>query len=788
MKRFSVFCFLMGMSLAVCSAALTVSNRDALPDEWGYRPGEDERVKLNPPSLCWIAEPQAATYVVEVSTSEDFADALRVSNVVWNTYTHFEPFKPGKYFWRYRFVAKSGELSGWSKIRSFVVTEDATVFPMPTKDQRRKTIPVTHPRLFMRPEDLPELRKLAKGKFAEEFNRLRSQADKIIAAGPTPEPEHLGSARDKDNAELVKYWWPNREQTLRACQEGEIIAFVYLITNDKKYGEAARKWMMHLMSWDPDGPTNFGLNCEAAKPMLHRPARIYDWAWDMFSDDDRQKIHAMMKRRIKDAWESGEVGRGIGHLNKPYNSHGNRTWHKIAESAIAFLDEIPEAELWLDYALNKFYACYPVWCDDDGGWHEGLSYWAGYMSKAVWWLQFSQSALKIDGLKKPFFAQVGDFALYIAPPGSPNMGFGDLSHSRPSSGWGGFMEYFIRAGSVTVASKSAPYWRWWTEQWGMKGESGILGFLYNANLPPLPDSKPPTDIPQSKVFHGIGVASLHVTLTNSLNDVHFLFKSSPLGSRSHGHNPQNSFLLNAYGEDLLTTCVYRDLHGSRFHFNWAHSTVAHNAVLVNGEGQIKHTPVGGRIVGEKLTPEYDFVAGEAAKVYGGRLERFVRNVVFVKPDVIVIYDDIVAKEPSTYQFMLHAHQPFVIDERENMLVLERKHAAVIAKYIYGGKLEFRQWDGYDPKPTRPFPNQWHAQAGTVEKTKQIGMITILFPYKTGNKPKFTAERIESENSIGAKVNLNGENILVAFKKGDARGKASIGDDVFEEPVFVKRTK
>lgn len=788
MKTLRLSAIILAASLALSYAALTISNREPAPDEWGYRPSENETVRLNPPSLCWVAEQQASTYIVEISDSEKFTNPIKVTDIIWNTYTHHEPLKPGKYFWRYCFVTKSGETSTWSKVRSFIVPDSATVFPMPTKAQRKQVVPAGHPRLFMRPEDLPKLRELAKSRLADEFNNLKSQADKIIAAGPTPEPEHLGSARDKDNAELVKYWWPNREQTLRACQEAEILAFVYLITKEKKYGEAARKWMLHLMSWDPDGPTNFGLNCEAAKPMLHRPARVYDWAWDMFTDEDRQKIHAMMKRRIKDAWESGEVGRGIGHLNRPYNSHGNRTWHKIAESAIAFLGEFPESELWLDYAVNKFYACYPVWCDEDGGWHEGLSYWAGYMSKAVWWLQFSQSALKIDGLKKPFFSQVGDFALYLAPPNSPNMGFGDLSNSKPSPGWGGFMEYFIRAGSVSVASKSAPYWQWWTEQWKMRGETGILGFLYDANLPPLPKSKPPVDIPQSKVFHGIGVASLHVTLTNSLDDVHFLFKSSPFGSRSHGHNPQNSFQLNAYGDDLLTTCVYRDLHGSRFHYGWAHSTIAHNAVLVNGEGQIKHTPIGGSIIAEKLTRDYDYVAGEAAKVYGGRLERFVRNVVFVKPDVIVIYDDLVAKEPSTYQFMLHAHQPFTINDAENVLILERKQAGVIAKYLPAWKLEFKQWDGYDPKPTRQFPNQWHVQAGTVDKSKQIGMLTVLFPYRIGNRPVCKTERIETETAIGAKVGLNGSNILVAFKKSGITGKAIIENASFEENVFVKRVK
>ncbi|MBM4082421.1 MAG: DUF4962 domain-containing protein, partial [Planctomycetes bacterium] len=441
------------------------------------------------------------------------------------------------------------------------------------------------------------------------------------------------------------------EQAQKAGQEAELIAFVYLMTGEPKYGEAARKWVLHLASWDPDGPTNFQLNCEAGKAMLYRPCRAYDWAHDTLTAEDRAKVQQVMKRRALDAWKSGEIALGVGHLNRPLNSHGNRIWHKLAELAIAFLGEVPEAEDWLDYAVNKFYSCYPVWRDDDGGWHEGASYWAGYMSKVVSWLQVSRSALGIDGFKKPFFAQVGDFPLYVAPPGAPNMGFGDLSNGRPSSGWGGFLEYFLRASAPNPKSQiqnpKSAYWRWWAEQWKMRGEGGWLGFLYEANLPPLPEPKPPTDLPPSKVFRGIGVASLHTTLLNSANDVHFLFKSSPFGSQSHGHNPQNSFQLNAYGEALLTTCVYRDLHGSKFHYGWAHSTVAHNAVLVNGEGQVKHTAAAtGRIVDSKFSPEWDYVVGDAAAAYGGKLTRCRRHVAFVKPELIVLYDDLVAAEPA----------------------------------------------------------------------------------------------------------------------------------------------
>ena len=152
-----------------------------------------------------------------------------------------------------------------------------------------------------------------------------------------------------------------------------------------------------------------------------------------------------------------------GTSTAPIRSHGNRIWHKIGECGIAFLGEIPEAETWLDYAVNKFYAGYPVWSDDDGGWHEGAAYWAGYMSKIVWWLQVAQSALRIDGLKKPFFAQVGDFPLYVAPPGSPNMGFGDLVLSSALRGRGRLHGILRARGGSRPESSHAGYWRWWTE-------------------------------------------------------------------------------------------------------------------------------------------------------------------------------------------------------------------------------------------------------------------------------------------------------------------------------------
>jgi hypothetical protein len=303
-------------------------------------------------------------------------------------YTHSAPLAPGRYWWRYRIETRDGQFSAWSKARSFFVGRKAVEFPQPTVEELRRRIGTEHPRIFVRAADVARLRQWSMRDGKAAYQALIARVDALLGAAPTPEPAVRANAYDPATRQ---YWWSNRLQTLKALQEGEVLAFAWLLTRDVKYKEPARKRALELAAWDPDGPTNFTVNCEAAKPMLHRLARIYDWAFDALSESDRARMRAVMLRRATDAWMSGEVKQGVGHLNQPYGSHANRTWHKLAEYAVATLGETPEAEKMLSYALAKFFAVYPVWSDDDGGWHEGLSYFGGYMSKAAWWMELART-------------------------------------------------------------------------------------------------------------------------------------------------------------------------------------------------------------------------------------------------------------------------------------------------------------------------------------------------------------------------------------------------------------
>lgn len=722
-------------------AAAQSPDRVPLPDEWGYRPADGAVVPLNPPSLSWVHETGAASYEVQWARDPEFQSAFTVGGIPWSVYTHHTPLEPGRYWWRYRIVRGEGAASPWSRARSFVVPREAVIFPQPTLEEIKRRVPSGHPRLFVRPEDLPRLRERARGDLRAAWERVIARAEELHKAEPTPEPAVRASASDPATRQ---YWWSNREQTLRACQEAEILAFAWLLTQEPRYGEAARRFTLKLAAWDPDGPTNFKLNCEAAKPILHRLARAYDWAWPLFTEEERARIRAVLLRRAMDAWMSGEVRQGAGHLNQPYNSHGNRTWHKLAENAIATLGETPESERFLEYAVAKFFAAYPVWSDDDGGWHEGLSYFAGYMSKAAWWMEVARVALGIDGFRKPFFARFGDYALYSAPPGSPDLGFGDLSHNPPGRGWG-FMHYFVRR-------TGNPYWAWWLEAWGIPEGTGepVLDFLWGA--PPPVASKPPRDLAPSKVFRGTGIAVLNTTLLDSARNVQLRFKSSPMGRWSHGLEPHNSFTLNAYGVPLLVNCVYRDLYGSPFHRGWVWGTRAHNAVLVNGEGQKpRSADPGGRIVHWQFEEGMEYLLGDATVAYEGRLERAWRHVFFIKPDVIVLADELRAPQPSTYQWMLHALQPFEVDESAQRLLLDRGKAGVEVTYVAPQPLRFRQWTGYEPEPDweylrsvhrPPIPPQWHVEAGSQAPAREMTTLAVLRVFGAGGRPlsPVTAQR------------------------------------------------
>ena len=116
--------------------------------------------------------------------------------------------------------------------------------------------------------------------------------------------------------------------------------------------------------------------------------------------------------------------------------------------------------------------------------------------------------------------------------------------------------------------------------------------------------------------------------------------------------------------------------------------------LVDGQGQRSHSALStGSILDFGLSPAMDYIVGSAAAGYEGRLERYRRYVAFVKPDLIVICDDLSATNEATFQFLLHALNPFAVDAATGRATIEQPNAGAAVQYLSPVPLSFRQWDG-----------------------------------------------------------------------------------------------
>lgn len=699
-----------------------VSNRPANEEEFGYRPEDGSILHVTPPGFVWLPEAEADSYIVQCSPNADFSSiGYEKSQIKGNVHCPPTAFNSGLWYWRYAFITSGGKQSGWSQVRSFTIAQDATPFPQPTLIDLLGRLPQEHPKLFLRPETVlsfsQSIEKAMPGLLTQFIAHAEDQLkDPVVRDEPAPYPDgHRGVG--KENVDL---WRANQTIVRNAVDHAANLAFAYQLTGDPRFGEKAREWVMAVVSWPANGTTAYRYNDECAMPILSCISRAYTWAYKAFSGTDRQKIVETMTERGREVYQYLHDDKQ--HTVMPYESHRNRAWHFLGETAIAFNSEIPEASQWLQYAMDIFYNVYPVWSDEDGGWHEGVAYWNSYIDRIGWWLDILQSAFHIDGFKKPFFRHSGDFPLYVFPPGLEFGGFGDNADTVSPTTLGPLMNFL-------ATRVENPYWRWYAAKVFQPGSVKEITYLdllrfKNTGL----ESKEPVDLPQSKVFHGTGIAAFHSNLRESREDIQILFKSSPFGSRSHGFNAQNSFLLWAYGQPLLTWSGHRDWHGSEHHTQWMWETSSNNSITVNGVGQKKHSPLAkGKIADEFLDPRFDYVAGDAVEAYEGRLKRFIRHIFFIKPRLMFVVDDLEAPEASTFEYHLHSYNPFTIKAQYEIETGNDVATAQIG-FVTPSNLVITQTEGHIPPSVGFEKKQWNLQAQTPGKVLQTYFLTMIRPY------------------------------------------------------------
>ena len=709
------------------ATTLKLDERPTGPEEWGYHPAQSESLEVTPPGFSWRPQKEIVAWEIECGRGTELKNVeYRADGIRYNVHCPARVFAPGQYTWHYRGRDKKGATTAWSTSRTFTIVANARPLPMPPREELLGRIAKSHPRIFLRPEDLPRLQELARGPLKDSYAKLVQQCEKLLRKPPlTAEPLKYDDSTPVKSEPWRERWWGNREYTIRALDGAATLAFTHRLGGKEEYGQLARRILMDCARWDPKGATGYRYNDEAGMPYASRFSRTYSFVNDLLSEEERQVCRRVMKIRGEEMFNHLYPR----HLWSPYASHSNRAWHFLGEVGVSFLGEVEGADEWVWFAMNVFFNVYPVWSDNDGGWHEGNCYWSSYIARFTWWADIMRSAMNVNAYDKPYFSKIGYYP--------------HVSHAAQHRGWRirrplrstRKASNNLQLVSQLAAQANNGHWQWYVDQLGgTVSEGGYVGFLRGSR--PKVQPVAPDDLPSSRVFRGTGQAYLNSNLKDATRSVQVNFKSSPFGTQSHGYDANNSFLLWAYGQRLLVSSGWRDIYGSEHHRNWMWSTRSVNNITVDGQGQLSHSGASqGRITHFAATAGIDAVSGEAGQAYrssaGAKpfLDRFTRTILFVKPELVVVFDRLEAPQPSTYQYWLHAVNEMKISP-EGQVQIQAGDVLCDVAFLTPQGLNFRQTDQYDPNPRpRVKLREWHLTAETPSPARQLAFVTLYRPHR-----------------------------------------------------------
>ncbi len=736
-----------GIGFAQDAPVSYLDGKAPIPDDMVRpSPADGSIAATNPPGFVWLPEAGAISYTLQYARRADFSDAVVRDGLRMNIHQPTDALLAGKWHWRYRAVFADCETSEWSVVRSFQVTKDSLPLRFPPFPEVRANVLSGRPRLFVRQGELEAVRESLLASRKGLWEGLLEQIEARRGLPLMQEPE-----RYPDDVRDIEMWRKFYADIRVQTTAMEYLAFGYLMTGKREYADEAKRIMLHLTTWDPAGTTSYKYNDETGMPIALNTARAYDWIYDTLTPAERARVVAMMRTR---AAEMYGVLRRMPYESKPYGSHSQRAMMFLGETSIAFMGEIPECDEWLEYVLTCYSCLYPPWGGADGSYSEGPWYWSSYMSFALQFIDALQGATGVDLYGKPFFRRTGDYLLYCVSPFNQMMPFGDGIWLKPGSLHKTNMYRF-------ATFYRNPYYRWYVDAMPMALSNNIPNFLWHDDTV---KPRAPTDIPQSKVFYDAGLVAMHTDLADGKEDVQFQMRSSPAGSSSHALADQNSFYLQAFGEALAIPSGYRPYYGAPHHMRWTKQTKAHNTILVNGEGQpIQSRSAQGRIVSAVLTGGIEYACGDASKAYDGKLTKYLRHVIFLRPGCFVLVDELGAPAASTFQWLLHSWEKMALDGQT--ATISRGDARLLAEWVWPAGLDISQTDQFSVPDTRPGSvNQWHLTASTTDPSRTQEFVTVLRPYRADDTTEPLIERIEAPGAIGARVRCGGSTDTVILNR------------------------
>jgi hypothetical protein len=628
-----------------------------------------------------------------------------------------------------------------------------------------------HPRLYFTSEDIPALQaKMHQAPTSSLWNSINFTAHKFDSFPASMDEEAYGSA-------LIGLRYTG---------------FVYALTGDVKVGNKGKQWLLQICQWQYWTTSDMANRPESGNYHLSTPSGLYaigvgeayDWLYPLLNESERQLVrNAIMEKAVIPAYKN------YYYYSPFYETQARTNRAAIAYSGfgvagLAILGDDPSNPTLTPYfeglynPMRDYLATY----DSEGGWAEGLTYQSSGLcdgSGALYFLEALKNVKNEDLFTTPGFEDAYQFPLYMLPPDrrAATDGFNDAL----------FNSGYSSAAIAKFASEYGNgYARWYYTHAPLSTSDEIAAFLwYDGSIP----ETDPSTLPESKLFPDIGWAALRSGWNTT--DTLLSFRSGPVYP-GHNRPEQNSFTLDALGERFivepgLSSKYYEDPNYTSYY----RSTISQNTILINdnptSQKDIKlddKVMNNGKITDFMTTEYYDAVTGDATDAYNGTLSKFIRHIIFVKPDYVVLFDDLASAVGKVeFDSLLHTLGTDTIEIEDNMIVFKQNQSRLYIEVLnpinYTYKL--RQGDPViiddDDTPTS------FIDLSPANPSLTAQFLLILYPLPPGGTlPSIT--RLTDNTAIGVKITKDEINDYIIFNPE----KSSISIEGMEtdaEQVFVR---
>ena len=216
-----------------------------------------------------------------------------------------------------------------------------------------------------------------------------------------------------------------------------------------------------------------------------------------------------------------------------------------------------------------------------------------------------------------------------------------------------------------------------------------------------------------------------------------------------------------------------------------------NTVLVDGNPESQVTADTNQFAALNAYPQitdvltgasYDALSSELSSVYGGKLERFTRRILFVKPYYFVVYDDLAARNgPARFDWLLHLPDRARIKASRGEILYTGEKGALAVRPLAPTDTELHIEDGHIPYPvfasstpkTVP-PQPAFLDLRTSAPMNAAQFLVALVPARTVDDAQALASHISYLNGdgfVGLQAERGAERDFVIFHTGKASGES-----------------